>query len=153
MDMPRLSAFLTDITTTPEAPPEFRALEREPRNVNRDMKYPAELAAMQRQRYPELAPLRSDLAIEQVFEQVQAAALDMRGWAIASVEAHRFSLEAVATTALFRFKDDVVIQVRAEVGGGATVHMRSKSRLPLTDFGASARQIRLFFARLAEKLR
>lgn len=149
--------LINDITTTPEAPPEFRALEREGGNVHRDMKYPSRFVSVQKKAYPELRPLESDLPPQQLFELVQATALEMPGWVIASIEPSRFSLEAVSTTRFLRFKDDVVIQVRADlVSGdgsvGSSVHMRSKSRLGRSDFGANAKRIRRFFARLAKKL-
>ena len=149
--------LINDITTTPDAPPEFRALEREGGNVHRDMKYPARFASIQKKAYPDLQPLKSDLQPQQLFELVQATALEMPGWAIASIEPMRLSLEAVSTTRFLRFKDDVVIQVRADhgstdEGGGSSVHMRSKSRLGRSDLGANAKRIHRFFARLAKKL-
>jgi uncharacterized protein (DUF1499 family) len=144
---------LNDITTTPDAPPVFRALEREGSNVRRDMNYPKHFAEAQKKAYPKLLPLKSDLPAAQLFEMVQAAALEMPRWAIASVESARLSLEAVAATRFLRLKDDVVIQVRPEADGGSSVHMRSKSRLGRGDFGTNSRRIGAFFALLAEKLR
>lgn len=155
-DMAR--AWITDVTTTPDAPPRFRALEREGRNVHRDMSYPAALASLQEARFPGLRPLRTDLEPQQLFELVQAAALEMSDWAIAAIEPHRLSLEAVATSRWLRLRYDVVIQVRAlpdGAGGGAggsAVHMRSKARRSGPDLGGNARRIRVFLERVERKI-
>ena len=151
---------LADVTTTPEDPPLFRALERERANLGRDMRYPAELAERQRRRHPGLRPLHSDLSLTQVFELVQAAVLEMRGWEIALSEPARGQIEVTANAGggafgIFGvFKQDVVIQVRAQAGG-CDVHMRVKSRSRLGGLlgGLSgARRIRSFFGRLRRKL-
>ena len=60
-------------------------------------------------------------------------------------------IQAVATTRVMRFKDDVVIRVRR--GGGRTrVTMRSHSRVGKWDFGQNARNIREFQAALDREL-
>ena len=141
--------LFNDITTTPDSPPEFRALEREGRNVDRDMKYPPSFAQIQRKSYPKLIPLHSDLSADKLFELVQAAALEMSHWEIASVESTRLSLEAVATSRLLRLKYDIVIQVRPDEQG-SSVHMRCKSRLG--GAGTGAKRICGFFKRLFKKL-
>lgn len=146
-----LRPLLSDVTTTPENPPQFRALERERFNVGRNMSYPAAYAELQKMGYPELKPLHSDLPAAQVFELVQAAAIEMVRWEIAAVEAGRLQLEVIAASPFFLFKEDVVIQVRSE-SDGCSVHMRSKSRLGKGALGTHARRIRSFFSRLQSKL-
>src|SRR4051812_41280232 len=89
---------LDDVTTTPDDPPQFRALERERFNISRDMKYPAAYAESQKHGYPDLLPLVSDLPAAQVFELVQAAALESPRWEIAAVETDRLQLEAIASS-------------------------------------------------------
>jgi uncharacterized protein (DUF1499 family) len=55
-------------------------------------------------------------------------------------------VQAVAVTRLLRFRDDVVVEVREDATGRASiVAMRSKSRLGTSDFGANAGRIREFF--------
>jgi uncharacterized protein (DUF1499 family) len=145
-----MAVVLDDVTTTSDAPPEFRSLEREECNVDRDMSYPAHLAELQKRIYPDLAPLKSDLTTDKLFEQVQAAALEMPGWVIASLEAPRFSLEAISTSVVLRFKEDIVVQVRTDADGGSSVHMRSKSRSGHK--GQGIKQVRAFLDKLAKKL-
>lgn len=146
-----LGPFVNDVTTTPESPPQFRALERVRFNVGRDMRYPAAFAELQKKGYPELKPLRSDLSAAQVFELVQAMALEMPRWEIAAVESSRLQLEAIAATRLPWVKEDVVIQVRAE-NDGCTVHMRCKARLGRGVFGWQVRRVRGFLKKLQARL-
>lgn len=145
------SFTLNDITTTPENPPQFRALERERFNLNRDMKYPTSYADLQKKAYPRLKPLLSDLPANQVFELVQAAALEMPHWEIAAVETGRLQLEAIARTRLILVKEDVVIQVRPNEAG-CSVHMRCKARVGRNLLGSQAKRIRQFFRKLEAKL-
>jgi uncharacterized protein (DUF1499 family) len=143
---------INDITTTPDSPPRFDKAKALGRNVVRTMDYPKRFASIQRASYPDLAPLRSSKSPGEVF----AAALDLArgfsGWKVVAEDAASFRLEAVATTFLLRFKDDIVIEVRSESGGGCSVHMRSKSRLGRGDLGANAKRIRLFLSQLATRL-
>ena len=60
-------------------------------------------------------------------------------------------IRAVATTRLWRFKDDVTIRVDPE-GEGSVVNIHSQSRIGKGDFGANARRIRQFQAELAARL-
>ncbi len=60
-------------------------------------------------------------------------------------------IQAVATTRLCRFKDDVTVTVQPE-GAGVVVNVRSHSRIGKGDLGANARRIRLFQAELAKRV-
>jgi uncharacterized protein (DUF1499 family) len=87
------------------------------------------------------------------FDRVFDAALDVArtaGWEIREVAKARGVIEAVATTRLFKFKDDVTITVAPE-GAAVVVHVRSKSRVGKGDLGANARRIRVFQAELAKR--
>ena len=61
-------------------------------------------------------------------------------------------IEAVATTLVFGFRQDVVIRVEPD-GDGALVDMRSAARNGAHDLGADAERIRAFLADLDEALR
>jgi len=60
-------------------------------------------------------------------------------------------MQAVATTPVLRFKDDVTIRVR-RTGGRTVVSVRSRSRFGKLDFGQNARNIREFFAALNKRV-
>ena len=68
-------------------------------------------------------------------------------WEVVTVAPGEGRLEAVATTAWFGFKDDIVVRI-APAGDGSRVDVRSKSRLGLSDVGTNARRIRRFMARM-----
>ena len=54
-----------------------------------------------------------------------------------------------ATTALFGFKDDVVVRVRPD-GNSSRIDVRSLSRVGGGDIGTNAKRVRAFLQRLAE---
>ncbi len=100
--------------------------------------------------YADLQPQRFNQPLEKVF----AAALEVsqtQGWEIRETKPEQGIIEAVATTRLFKFKDDVTITVSNE-GSSTVVNVRSKSRIGKGDMGANARRIRTFQAELAKKL-
>jgi uncharacterized protein (DUF1499 family) len=101
--------------------------------------------------YPELQPQRFAQPFEQVFAAAAATAREME-LEITAQSPEKGELQAIATTRIMRFKDDVTISL-ARDGQAVTVNMRSKSRIGKGDLGANARRIRDFQARLAEKLK
>ncbi len=137
---------INDITTDPAQPPAFVRAGSLPSNSGRNMGYPgASFAEQQQKGYPALAPLRLSAPPDQAFQRVEAAARQMPDWEITRDDAGARALEGVATSRLFRFQDDFVIEVRAD-GGGSVVQMRSKSRDGKGDIGANAARIQAFFA-------
>ena len=73
-----------------------------------------------------------------------------RGWTVAADMPAEGRLVATATTALFRFKDDIVLRVRpTEDGRGSIVDMRSVSRVGQSDIGVNAKRVRKFLADLS----
>lgn len=76
-----------------------------------------------------------------------------RGWRIAEGKGEPGTLEATATTPVFRFKDDVVVRVSPDPQqpGGSIVDMRSTSRIGVSDLGTNAKRVRRFLADLKER--
>ena len=101
--------------------------------------------------YPELRPQRFAQPFDRVFAAAAATAREME-LEITAQSPEKGELQAIATTRIMRFKDDVTISL-ARDGQAVTVNMRSKSRIGKGDLGANARRIRDFQARLAEKLK
>jgi uncharacterized protein (DUF1499 family) len=144
-DVPRIN----DITTDTQDPPVFVHAKTLADNAARDMTYPGdEFAKQQKEGYPDLAPLRLQMLPDQAFSRVQLAARSMPGWQITSENPQGLRLEGFETSALFRFVDDFVIEVRKADGGDSEIQMRSKSRVGRGDVGANAKRIEAFFARL-----
>lgn len=143
--------MIHDISTDLSDPPAFEAVLP----LRGDAPNPAaydgpSAAAEQRRSYPELGPLTVAEPIPQALSAAVAAGQSM-GWDIVAVDETRGRLEAVATTRLLRFKDDVVVRMRSEEAG-TRIDVRSKSRVGRSDLGANARRIRRFLDTLRQSL-
>jgi uncharacterized protein (DUF1499 family) len=112
------------------------------------MAYPGEaVAQQQRVGYPDLAPLTLPQAPAEVFEKALQL-VQARGWSVVASDAEEGRIEAVATSRLFGFADEVSIRIVPE-RSGSRVDMRSRSRLGKIDRGTNARRIRAWLADLA----
>jgi len=140
---------INDITTDTTNPPQFVGAATLPDNHGRDMRYPGTtFAEQQHAGYPDLAPLRLGLPVDEAFKRVEAAARSLPNTEIIRIDPSTHVLEGTATTRVFRFHDDFVIEVRPD-GAGSIVQMRSKSRDGKGDVGANAARIRAVFAKLS----
>ena len=135
-----------DITTDPDDPPAFDALlaRRAGRWVSPPEYDGPHAAAEQRRAYPDIQPLMVNVPLARAFDAATAAARQM-GWDIVAADHNASRIEAIATTAVMRFKDDIVVRLR-ERGTSVRVDVRSKSRLGRGDLGTNARRIRRFLA-------
>ena len=100
--------------------------------------------------YPELQAQRFARPVGLVFDAALETAQEME-LEITAKSVNKGEIQAVATTPLFRFKDDVTITV-LRIDDVTTVNIRSHSRIGKGDLGANARRIREFQARLAARL-
>ncbi len=134
---------INDITTDLAAPPHFLA---------HDHPYPEPFKAVVRKSYPEVQTLHLTAAPAEVYEAALALAKAWPRWEIVDEDPKDYAFQAVATTRLFRFKDDVVVRIAPGEGGGSKVDMRSRSRVGKGDLGTNAKRIRAFFDALAARL-
>lgn len=104
------------------------------------------LAKAQREAYPDIVPIVATFPPAEAFA-LTAAAAERMGWEIVAREPAAGTLQAVATTAWFGFKDDVTIRVSADPQG-SRIDIRSKSRVGRGDAGANAERIRAWRAAL-----
>ena len=137
-----------DISTDTENPPRFAAIVPLREGAPNSIAYSAEVAALQKSGYPDIAPVMLDLPPARAFELAERAARAM-GWEIVAVSPPDLRIEATATTLLFGFKDDVVIHI-TPAPQGSRVDMRSVSRVGHSDLGANARRVRAYLAKLVE---
>ncbi len=142
---------INDITTDVDNPPQFVHAANLAPNQGRNLSYnKAKYAARQEQGYGPVQPLRVSQDPDQCFKEVSTLASDMHGWRVTYTDARTRTIEGVATTPLFHFHDDFVIQVRpAPNGNGSLVEMRSKSRDGEGDVGANYNRIENFFRTLS----
>jgi len=143
----RGSPRINDFTTDPADPPAFVHAQRIPENAGRDLAYPREYAAIQEACCGDLAPLTLPVPPAQAFARARATADAMPAWTVQQADPAAGTIEAVATTPLFRFRDDIVIRVRPD-GGGSRVDVRSKSRDGKGDIGANVARIHAYLTAL-----
>lgn len=135
-----------DVTTDPADPPRFVAVARLPENRERDLAYPhgeGDIAAQQREAYPDLEPIRLPLGPDAAFGRALETARGL-GWTIVEADPEARRVEAYDTSAVFGFLDDVVIRVRPAGDTGSVIDVRSTSRVGRSDLGANAARIRAF---------
>ena len=99
---------------------------------------------MQLAAYPKLKPIISELDKDQAFAKAVDIALSL-GWDVVAKNEQQGLIEAVDTTALWAFKDDIAIRVQT-VGATSVIDLRSISRVGGTDLGANAARIEKFIA-------
>jgi uncharacterized protein (DUF1499 family) len=100
--------------------------------------------------YPDIQPQKFNQSPEKVFDAAVETSKAM-GWDLIETDRNQGTVEAVATTRLFRFKDDVTITITRE-GDLTIVNVRSHSRVGKGDLGTNARRIRSFQTELAKRL-
>jgi uncharacterized protein (DUF1499 family) len=140
---------INDITTDFDNPPEFVNAQKLQHEPNRDMKYDKKYADRQQAGYGPIGPIKERLSPADAFARVTEVAKASPAWTITYSDPATNTLEVVATSKLWHFNDDVVIQVRPAPDGASLIEMRSKSRDGIGDFGVNARRIRRFFDRVA----
>jgi uncharacterized protein (DUF1499 family) len=141
---PRINDFTTDMTD----PPAFQAATTLPENSGRDMAYPPDYAAVQRECCADLHPAKLTVPPAQAYDRALRVARATPAWTVTREDAASGTIEAVATSEVFRFQDDIAIRVRPEGAGGSRVDMRSKSRDGKGDIGANTSRIRAFVSAL-----
>ncbi|MBI5588378.1 MAG: DUF1499 domain-containing protein [Deltaproteobacteria bacterium] len=130
-----------DITTDTANPPVFSAL---PALRPTPAEYAgAEVAGIQRARYPEIKPLELNIAPEAAFDAALKAARGL-GWEIIDADRPSLHIEAVDTTLWYGFKDDIAVRITAG-DVGSRIDVRSVSRVGISDIGTNARRIRRYF--------
>lgn len=133
---------INDITTDRQDPPVFW-------DMPNPIDYPGGATAeLQQTAYPDLAPLTLATSPEKTY----AHALNIvkgRGWEIVADAPDEGRIEAVASSLVFGFKDEIVIRIQ-EDGDGSLVDMRSRSRVGRIDRGVNAKRIRAFLKDLKQ---
>ena len=134
-----------DITTDVVNPPVFtQALVIRDKSAN-SLDINEETIQLQIAGYPDLQTSHSTLDFASAFKQATAVA-EKLGWEITLSDAEAGIIEAVATTTVMGFKDDIVIRLsRSE--NGTLIDLRSASRVGQSDLGANAGRIREFMRR------
>ncbi len=140
-----------DITTDADDPPEFVAILELRKAAPNAAEYGGpEIAAQQKEAYPDIVPASFEQTPDRVSDAALSAASEL-GWEVVDANSAEGRIEATDTTFWFGFKDDVVVRIAAD-GSGSRVDVRSVSRVGRSDVGANAARIRRYLAALAAKL-
>ena len=102
--------------------------------------------------YPDVVPLYYTADIPRVFDESVASAETIERWKVTSTDQATRTIEAEATTRVFGFTDDITITISAATEFVTRVDVRSASRVGKGDFGQNARNIRVFFKALNQRL-
>ena len=138
----RTTPQINDVSTDTEDAPVFW-------HMPNPTQYPAQSAALQRAGYPDLATLKLGIGPERAYAHALAVVKD-NGWEIVADDPKDGRIEAIATSLLYGFKDEIAIRVAA-ADGGSRVDVRSRSRLGRIDRGVNAKRIRAYLAALRSK--
>lgn len=112
----------------------------------------ARVIDLQRQAYPDIAPLFVPLPSRQAYDLAVKSAEEL-GWEIVQADPEALRFEAVQKSFWYGFIDDIAVRVRP----GATpeesrIDLRSSSRFGVSDLGANAKRIRAFRDLAQQKL-
>ena len=132
-----------NISTDVSDPPSFFRVEQLRSKTDNPLEYDASvLAQLQQQAYPNIKTLHTKLPADKAFKRALVV-VDALHWEIANDDAMSGVIEATETTALWAFKDDVVVRIRA-TEQGSDIDLRSVSRVGQSDLGANAARIERF---------
>ncbi len=147
---------INDIATDPTEPIAFLRLGGvRPRSAFPVLTSYRDTAELQHTAYADIRPLYVGTSTEDTYEAALLIA-KMLGWQIVATMSPPDSdstgrFQAVVTTAIIGFKDDVMVVVSPD-GGGSRVDMRSVSRFGQHDFGANAGRITAYLIALREEI-
>ena len=138
------SPRIHDITTDTANPPTFIVAEQRRGAGSNSLEIDQDVILLQQEAYPDIQSLASDQSFDQAFSRALQVATDL-GWEVYHQDRNAGVIEAVDTTAIMAFKDDIAIRVRTGAGG-TVVDLRSVSRVGEGDIGANAQRIRDYIA-------
>jgi uncharacterized protein (DUF1499 family) len=90
--------------------------------------------------FPELRPRRYEAPPELLFDVARRAAQNLK-WEITVLDATKKEIQAVVTTKVWGFKDDVTVQIQPAQPSGNWLWIRSASRVGKGDLGANTRHV------------
>ena len=100
--------------------------------------------------FPELRPRFYALPPDRLYA-VAREAIGGLGWGIASEDPAGLCLTAVVESALWGFKDDIVVRVEP-TEGGSVLRLRASSRIGRGDLAANTRHLLNLYAAIEERL-
>jgi uncharacterized protein (DUF1499 family) len=143
--------YIHDITTDLDDPPAFVAVAKVRSAGDHPVAYDGpEVAAQQREGYPDLKPLMVSADAATVFAAA-GQVVDSMGMELVDASESDLRIEATQTSLFYGFKDDIVVRIVA-TPDATRVDVRSKSRVGRSDIGQNAKRIKAFLAKLETEL-
>lgn len=105
----------------------------------------AKLADAQKAAYPNVKTLTTGLSEQEAHARAKSVVESM-GLELVNSDAEQGIIEATETTAIWGFKDDMVVRITSQDGKTA-IDVRSVSRIGQSDLGANAKRIEKFLAK------
>jgi len=140
--VPSIHNISTD-TVNPPAFDKVVALRNEGHNpLEYDV---ATLAEVQKAAYPKVKTLSTELSEQEAHARAKSVVESM-GLELVNSDASQGIIEATETTAIWGFKDDMVVRITT-LDGKTAVDVRSVSRIGRSDLGANAKRIEKFLAK------
>ena len=134
--------MIHDISTDTADPPTFTVALQERGAESNTLEINQDVMRQQEEAYPDLKTLVSPLSTDEAYNRALQVATNL-GWDIYHQDSNTGVIEAVDTTSIMGFKDDIVIRVRSSAQG-TLLDLRSVSRVGEGDLGANAKRIRAF---------
>lgn len=135
-----------DISTNLVDIPQFTQALAMRRAGDNSLAYDKKVSQQQQIAYPELNTLSSSLSFSESVKKSILIAKTL-GWEIHFVDEEAGLIEAIDTSLLFGFVDDIVIRLRKierDDGLITEIDLRSASRVGKSDLGANAKRIKQF---------
>lgn len=140
-----------DVSTDTVNPPRFILAKEARHSSHNTLVYGSKNAELQRQAYPNAKALFVSRKSSEVIVIAETAIVKL-GWKIHGVDRRTNIIEAYAETALLKFVDDIVIRVEPVSANESRLDIRSASRVGVSDLGANAARIQLFFEAFSRQL-
>ncbi|MGH1418409.1 MAG: DUF1499 domain-containing protein [Hyphomicrobiaceae bacterium] len=148
---------INDVTTHPEQPPPFvRVTRQRPEGAN-STQYPGEaFATIQKVAYPDLKPLIIRRSVNETFEVAVQAIRRLEMEIVREAQPGKSEqqpgyIEAIDSTLILGFRDDVVVRVYG-TENAARIDVRSASRYGKHDFGRNAKRVRRVLKEIVARL-
>ncbi len=100
--------------------------------------------------FPELRTPVFKVAAADLHNVVTEVVIDL-GWRIRQIDEENLVMSVVITTPLFRFSDDLVVQVKPGNSGGSVLAISSASRKGKADFAANAGHIQILMEQVRQR--
>jgi uncharacterized protein (DUF1499 family) len=135
---------INDIATDLEHVPPFVHAPTLPENQGRDMAFPEGNQRLIAEHYPVIRPVIIAAPPADVYAIALETAESSPDWEVTWRDDASHTFEGIATTTVYRFRDDFVVRITPAEDGGSQLDMRSKSRIGQSDLGANAQRIAAF---------